>query len=827
MKTTSTQKVTLVILLIITIVLVFLWFRTNSRLDDILSGDTLLEQIDNDVISEITPSTIELKFTSGRTQFATITSATIADGNFIDALTVQLNDGKELTLELAQPTSIINESTSNEILLQESSTTAIPNRSIASIKIMENAITSFELADGSVGTVKLINGSISSSKLQNGSVLIQHLGNSVVTEVKLADNAVTTNKILNGTILNEDISATANISWTKISKSGSSLADIETRNATLLDIFDTGNYYTATTVEGALAEIGSGVFMDSTYLRLDALNSPVTGPIVFQNTANSTSAFRINRADGNSVFNVDTTSSGRVGIGTTEPKAKLEVVGSVIITNGSAAGGLSLGADANTVTRTSNTRKVAVINAPNFENNAQVEMISLNSEFLNSNIVSLGGRLNGSNTAATKLNFITAPDSMTTGGSIRMSINELGNVGIGTTTPGNILEARRDQDAITSVAVRNNNLTGSPESMSRFVALNGGSGTSLEKIANGYATNGARKAGYGVVLDSGRGLNLVAGGNANADMGFYTGGSTDENLRMTIASNGNVGIGTPNPSSKLEVVDNTIVAPRGITSTNIGDFVTGGSIYLRKARGTLGAETALLSNDVVGNVLYMGYDGTSYRNSSYIQSRATEDWTTSGLGSRIALWTTPNMSTTPLERVRIDHNGNVGIGTTNPAVKLHINEITNSDLIARVQNPSADANARAMLGLVNNTGGAYFFLPSSNYTGIPGDANRLILYTDVAISNGILVRPGTGGFQVSASGVNNPDLFINSSGNVGIGTTSPQSKLQIADGYLQLDLVTGTPPAADCDAANERGRMKVDPTAGSLYICMDSGWVAK
>lgn len=69
-------------------------------------------------------------------------------------------------------------------------------------------------------------------------------------------------------------------------------------------------------------------------------------------------------------------------------------------------------------------------------------------------------------------------------------------------------------------------------------------------------------------------------------------------------------------------------------------------------------------------------------------------------------------------------------------------------------------------------------------------------------------------------------LKVESNGNVGIGTSTPQSALQV-NGYTQLALTAGAPPSADCDDASERGRMKVDNGAGLLYICVDSGWVAK
>ena len=68
--------------------------------------------------------------------------------------------------------------------------------------------------------------------------------------------------------------------------------------------------------------------------------------------------------------------------------------------------------------------------------------------------------------------------------------------------------------------------------------------------------------------------------------------------------------------------------------------------------------------------------------------------------------------------------------------------------------------------------------------------------------------------------------LIVENGNVGLGTTSPQSALQVS-GYIQLDLTSGTPPDEDCNDATEYGRMKVDDANGLLYICVTSGWVYK
>lgn len=64
-------------------------------------------------------------------------------------------------------------------------------------------------------------------------------------------------------------------------------------------------------------------------------------------------------------------------------------------------------------------------------------------------------------------------------------------------------------------------------------------------------------------------------------------------------------------------------------------------------------------------------------------------------------------------------------------------------------------------------------------------------------------------------------------GNVGFGTSTPNSKLQIIDGYFQLDVSSGVPSTEDCDGTDEIGRMKVDNTTSSsnLYVCTPSGWM--
>jgi len=64
-------------------------------------------------------------------------------------------------------------------------------------------------------------------------------------------------------------------------------------------------------------------------------------------------------------------------------------------------------------------------------------------------------------------------------------------------------------------------------------------------------------------------------------------------------------------------------------------------------------------------------------------------------------------------------------------------------------------------------------------------------------------------------------------GNLGIGTTGPNSKLEVSGGYIELDTTTGAPPVGDCDAVDEIGRMKMDDSNTNLYVCSSTGWVTK
>ena len=304
------------------------------------------------------------------------------------------------------------------------------------------------------------------------------------------------------------------------------------------------------------------------------------------------------------------------------------------------------------------------------------------------------------------------------GGSYAATILTNGNVGIGTTSPDSLLELENSPAAQTKsrlLHIDNNPINNQG---SGYIEISSGSNNQAKTQIEQVSSGGFGLLGNQYIDTNiiNRGLSSSAYGNIN----FATGSSSSStSIVMTIgggSQKGNVGIGTTSPGAILHVKGSTD-STEVIIDTN--DNAIGDSAFIKfnGARAQVGwIDAAVTLTDGGGNKDIKLKVNTG---SIFLQTNNTS-------------------------RLTVADGGNVGIGTTSPSKKLV------------VKSPGAD---NGIFLLRNSTSG---IIANIIETG-SGDG-ALLLATNAAATS-VLLR-GSG---------NN---YINS-GNVGIGTTSPNSKLDI------------------------------------------------
>ncbi len=221
-----------------------------------------------------------------------------------------------------------------------------------------------------------------------------------------------------------------------------------------------------------------------------------------------------------------------------------------------------------------------------------------------------------------------------------------GNIGLGTIVPTHFFNMQRSQNSAI-VAQLINTDTGASAAIEWSI----GQSTSVDDtlrllcFGSGYTTSGGFvQDGAAIVSGSNLsgGLSLIAR-NAAGIIRFYTSSSTAERMRIDAA--GNVGIGTTNPTFKLDILDSTFNILK-LKSTNVS---AGPHINLHD----------LNDNSATFAWIGDGSSGVGARDSA-LEIRVT---------GRINFTTTSN-TTNP--EMTILNSGNVGIGTTNPTFQLQL-----------------------------------------------------------------------------------------------------------------------------------------------------------
>ena len=320
--------------------------------------------------------------------------------------------------------------------------------------------------------------------------------------------------------------------------------------------------------------------------------------------------------------------------------------------------------------------------------------------------------------------------------------------------------------------------------------------------------------------------NYLYASAVGGDLRFTVNGNTVGLPAMMISTTGNVGIGETSPTSKLSIKgsDAAIDITRGnagdskwefssdSTAMYIAEMSTGTRDYimtLKETTGNVGIGTTnptkklhvttttsnstpqmLVQNSGTGDASVL----LNVSGQSYVFGIDYDD------SKKFKIASSGNLGTT--DRITLLSTGNVGIGTITPTEKLDISgtAIVRSTLftVGNVHgfNPSFGASF-----FINNNGGTSYFNATGGNVGIGTTTPNGKLTISDANATGLEINPldsqnrvnimaydrvdsayrelnfdgSNYNFEIS----NSTKMVINSSGNIGIGTTSPSAKLEV------------------------------------------------
>jgi len=445
-------------------------------------------------------------------------------------------------------------------------------------------------------------------------------------------------------------------------------------------------------------------------------------------------------------------STDRIGIGTSGPGSLLSLVGAT-----DAVTGISLGA----TTTISTSRYIGICQAANETN------IAVNSGFQG---IEFGGP---SSAKEGYLAFHTHDVGVSSGERVR--ITKGGQVGIGTNDPGSLLSISGANDSVTGISL---GPASTSITHSRYIGL-----TDTNNNANLGANSGFQ------------GIEFGGPGSANEGyLAFHThdaGVQSSECLRMD--KSGNIGIGTTTPTCLLNVntpASGTTTALEITRTTHgtVGKFINStGALEIQSNKQLILSSDPAQGMTAAGSLIQFDIDGGT--------------------------------------KAVIDSSGFLGIGTTSPNAHLHINSGTSGLPKLRLEHGGAGNDVfeitSGLSGISNGGFGIYdvdestyrFAIDSSGRAGIgitsiasstrlalsEASGNAQTLEIIAANNTGAGSQPGikftnnsggnTGGIfadtnsgQVRIQTGGNPAMTVDTSQNVGVGTTSPDGKFNITNG---------------------------------------------
>jgi hypothetical protein len=336
----------------------------------------------------------------------------------------------------------------------------------------------------------------------------------------------------------------------------------------------------------------------------------------------------------------------------------------------------------------------------------------------------------------------TLPIQITTGSNVGLNVGPTGSVGIGTTSPRQLLSLGSNLDIYSGSANSPTQPSIRGSTVGNLVMQGTGVGSvymSFDSGTGGVLFGNGASTVVGTVNSSGYATFGSASDLAGTTYALYTNGKpanlNGDGTYSAFMMNGKVGIGNSTPNALLTVGIATGFSPLTDVLASFGRNGSGENTML-----LVGTQDSANDAGIIIGTSTVGDDAAIFMDES--DARKLKFATSDSAGS--------DSGRTTDTRLTIDQSGMVGIGTTAPANRLHVNGAATTEWI-RIQSTAS------------------------------GTAGAFDMYSS-----------GTGGFQPGTVGFNTigsvPVLFsvagsekmrVHSDGNVGIGATVPINKLHV------------------------------------------------
>ena len=307
---------------------------------------------------------------------------------------------------------------------------------------------------------------------------------------------------------------------------------------------------------------------------------------------------------------------------------------------------------------------------------------------------------------------------------VEMVIVDGGRVGIGTTSPDRRLHVKDSAIVV-----------------SEFEGTNVGA---LMDLVNSNASPSYNGIRFTQGTSSKMAITHIADGTTKGYVQIGNNWATGSEILVVDGRTSNVGIGTTSPSEKLEVSGSNHLSIKLSRNNTDTTYVT---TLTNNYSSALGTE---LKSGTYNILTHGNSTGTSL---NFTNGVMTFDFRDS-------------------EKMRIDSDGRVGIGTTSPGSILSVRKDDST-----VYDPTSDDGQRAVgatILLNNNNTTTNTFGQIMYDTDFSGQGVARIVFLDAGTASSAIA------FVTEQSNSIGERMRIDSSGNVGIGTSSPDFKLQIA-----------------------------------------------